>query len=55
MRFIEALADAFIATFGITQPTQATRRKASYFILGLLLLTGVAVLGAGVLLHKVMR
>jgi hypothetical protein len=33
------LADVFINTFGITQPTEATRRRAAWFIFAMLVLT----------------
>ncbi len=39
MRLLEAFAAAFINTFGITQPSEAQRRRAAWFILGMLLLT----------------
>ncbi len=39
MRLLEALAAAFINTFGITQPTDETRRKAAWFILAMMVLT----------------
>ncbi len=38
MRLLETLVSAFINTFGITQPTDRTRRQASWFILGMLIL-----------------
>jgi hypothetical protein len=38
MRLLETLASAFINTFGITQPTDRTRRHVSWFILGMLIL-----------------
>lgn len=43
MRLLEGLASAFINTFGITQPTDRTRRRAAWFILGLLILTVVLI------------
>jgi len=48
MFLIDRLAQAFIATFGITEPTDAQRQRVSWFILGLLVLTvvGVAIAGA---------
>jgi hypothetical protein len=55
MRLLYFLADTFINTFGITQPTQAARKQAAFFILTLLLLTlGIAAL-AFVVVHGVMR
>jgi disulfide bond formation protein DsbB len=38
MRLLETLASAFINTFGITQPTDRTRRQVSWFIFGMLIL-----------------
>jgi hypothetical protein len=55
MRVIESLADAFIATFGITQPDAAARRRASWFILGLLVLMLAAVSVAGPVIYRVMH
>ena len=43
MRFLEALATAFYRTFGITQPSDSMRRRAAWFLLGLITLIGVAV------------
>ena len=43
MGFIYFLADTFINTFGITQPTEKARKQAAFFILTLIILTiGVA-------------
>jgi hypothetical protein len=52
MPLLEALASAFINTFGITQPTDKTRRRVAWFILGMLALVaaGLVLIGA-VLLH----
>lgn len=49
MRLLEAFAAAFINTFGITQPTDAQRRHAAWFIAVLLAITIgiVAVIGYG--------
>lgn len=47
MRLLEALASAFINTFGITQPTEATRRRAAWFILVMMVLTLCLVCGIG--------
>jgi len=55
MRLIEALADAFIATFGITVPDEKARRRTAWFILGLLVLTIVVVAAVGVTLYHFMR
>lgn len=52
MKLIDALADAFIMTFGITPPRPENRRVASWFIATAMLLTILAVLGliAGLIL-----
>lgn len=48
MRLLEALANAFINTFGITQPTDKARRRAAWYIVGLMTLLLAAVVMAGV-------
>ncbi|MDE1162797.1 MAG: hypothetical protein PW792_12730 [Acidobacteriaceae bacterium] len=55
MALLEFLANAFISTFGITQPTEKTRRHASYFILALLALALVAVGIVGTLFYHVLH
>ena len=55
MRLLEALAAAFINTFGITQPTEAARRRAAWFILALLVLTVLLVAAVGYAFYSVMR
>jgi len=52
MRLLEALASMFINTFGITQPTDAGRRRAAWFILALLILTLGVVATAGYVLYR---
>ena len=47
MKLLEALASAFINTFGITQPTEKTRRRAAWFILALLIVMVVVVVIVG--------
>ncbi len=47
------LADTFIKTFGITQPTAKARRQTAFFILALLILVILAATGAFFLLHSV--
>ena len=49
------LADVFINTFGITQPTPAARRQVAFFILGLMLLVIAGVAAAGYVLHLALR
>ena len=55
MRLLYFLADAFINTFGITQPTEKTRRHVAFFICGLTLLVILGVTAAGFLIHSVMH
>jgi hypothetical protein len=55
MQLLDSLALAFINTFGITQPTEAARRRASWFIFAMLLLTLVAVSVGGFVLYSNLR
>jgi hypothetical protein len=55
MRLLEAIASAFINTFGITQPTDEKRRRAAWFILGLLALLLAVVVAAGTLIFHMLR
>ncbi len=55
MRVLEALANLFINTFGITQPTDATRRRAAWFILGLLVVALVVVSFVGLVIYHVIQ
>jgi uncharacterized membrane protein len=55
MQLLEALAGAFINTFGITQPTEQARRRASLFILGILLLVVCGLVVAGVVIFRLMH
>ncbi|QHS53528.1 hypothetical protein [Edaphobacter sp. 12200R-103] len=51
MKPLLLLANAFINTFGITQPTEAAAKRASQFIavlIGLVLLVFLGVAGVGV-------
>jgi uncharacterized membrane protein len=52
MGLLYFLADSFVNTFGITQPTEKARKQAAFFILGLLVLLvcGVAAVGYVLLL-----
>ncbi len=52
---LEAFADAFINTFGITQPSDTQRRRAAWFILGMMLLTIGLVTGVGYIFYAAMR
>ncbi len=55
MGLLEALANAFVRTFGITQPSEAMRRRAAWFILGMLALVLAALCGVGALLFHLAR
>ena len=55
MRFLYFLADTFIQTFGITQPTEKNRKQAAIFILTLLVLMVAGLVVAGVVIHSVMK
>ena len=55
MRFLYFLADTFINTFGITQPTEKNRRKAAFFILTLLVLMLAGLVVAGAVIHSAMK
>ncbi len=55
MRLLYFLADTFINTFGITQPTQKNRKQAAFFILTLLILMMIGLVVAGLVIHSVMR
>jgi len=55
MRLLEALVSVFINTFGITQPNEQTRRRASWFILGLLVIALIVVVSIAVVLYHVMH
>ena len=55
MRLLEALASIFINTFGITQPTEKTRRHVSWFILGLLVGVFAVICAVTAALYNVMH
>ena len=55
MRLLEALASAFIDTFGITRPTEATRRRAAWFILTLLTGMMIVVVLIGLAFYRVLH
>lgn len=54
MSLLYFLADAFINTFGITQPTEKTRKQAAIFIGVLLFLVLAGVAAAGLVVHTMM-
>jgi hypothetical protein len=55
MGLLEALANAFVRTFGITQPSDAMRRRAAWFILGMLSLALLALIVGGMVLMHLMH
>ncbi len=55
VRILYFLADTFINTFGITQPTEQARRQAAFFILGLMVLVVALAVGAFAVLHTWIR
>ena len=55
MQLLYFLADAFINTFGITRPTEKTRRNVAFFICGLIALVLIGVAVAGYVIHLTMR
>jgi hypothetical protein len=55
MHLLETLAMAFFNIFGITQPTESARARATWFLFGMLLLVVLAVSFAGWLLYHLMH
>ena len=55
MGLLYFLADTFINTFGITQPTEKARKQAAFFILALMLLTVGGATVAFLVLHSFMK
>jgi len=55
MGFLYFLADTFINTFGITQPTEEARKQAAFFILALLILAVCGAVVAFLVLHSLMK
>lgn len=51
MRFLYFIADTFVNTFGITQPTEKARKQAAFFILGLIVIMICLVTVIGYVLH----
>ncbi len=54
MQLMEAFAGAFFRVFGITQPSDRARRRAAWFLLGMLFLVLLGLAAAGYLLLRVM-
>jgi len=55
MGLLEALANAFVRTFGITQPSDAMRRRAAWFILGMLAFVLAILCAVGAVLFRLTR
>lgn len=55
MRLLEALAGVFINTFGITQPTDKTRRQTAWFILGMMTLVICGLCAGAILISRLLR
>jgi hypothetical protein len=55
MPLLYFLIDMFINTFGITRPSEEAKRRAAFFILGLLTLTVAGAVLAFFVLHGAMR
>lgn len=55
MRLLEMLATAFINTFGITQPSEAMRRRAAWFIFAMMTLTIAIVAAIGYAFYSAMH
>jgi hypothetical protein len=55
MRLLDSFVSGFINVFGITQPSEAARRRASSYIGVLLVLMAVVLAVAGATIFKVMR
>jgi hypothetical protein len=55
MHWMDTLAAAFFNIFGITQPSDGARRRATWFLLGMLMLVALAVATGGWLLYHLMH
>ncbi len=55
MGFLYFIVDLFINTFGITRPTDQARRRAAFFILGLLILVVAGAVAAFVVVSRLMK
>ena len=55
MFLLDRFTTAFVRVFGITEPTEWQRRRATWFICGMILLVLAAVFGCGTLLLRTMR
>jgi uncharacterized membrane protein len=55
MHVLETLAMAFFNIFGITQPSESARRRATWFLFVMLMLVAVAVSAGGYLLYHLIQ
>jgi hypothetical protein len=55
MPFLEAIATGFFRLFGITQPSPEHLRRASWFLLALMVISVTAIALIGVLLSHLMH
>jgi hypothetical protein len=55
MHLLETLAMAFFNIFGITQPSENTRARATWFLFGMLFLVALAVSLGGWLLYRLIH
>jgi len=55
MHLLEAMATAFFNIFGITQPSEAARARATWFLFGMLVLVALAVIAGGSVLYRLMH
>jgi hypothetical protein len=55
MALLYLLADMFINTFGITQPTPRKRKQAAFFILGLMALVIAGAVTSFIVIHASMK
>ena len=55
MHLLQSLAMAFFNIFGITQPSESTRARATWFLFGMLVLVALAVSLGGWLVYHLMH
>ena len=55
MNLLDKLATIFFDIFGITHPTEKARRRATWFLVGMLVLVAIAVVSGGTLLYHLMH
>jgi hypothetical protein len=55
MNFLEALAEGFFRTFGITEPHPTLRRRAAWFVLILIVVSAIGIAGVGLLVFHLMH